>query len=61
MTSILEKVNLPQDVKDLNSDELIPLCEEIRQKIISSVSETGGHLGANLGVVEITTVTPTKY
>ncbi|MCK5528398.1 MAG: 1-deoxy-D-xylulose-5-phosphate synthase [Kiritimatiellae bacterium] len=55
MTSILEKVNLPEDVKGLNSDELIPLCEEIRKKIISSVSETGGHLGANLGVVEITT------
>ncbi len=55
MTSILEKVNLPQDVKKLNNNELIPLCEEIRKKIISSVSETGGHLGANLGVVEITT------
>jgi 1-deoxy-D-xylulose-5-phosphate synthase len=55
MNSILEKVNLPQDIKNLNTDELIPLCGEIRKEIISAVSETGGHLGANLGVVEITT------
>ncbi len=55
MTSILEKVNNPDDVKKLDVNELLPLCDEIRQLIIEAVSKTGGHLGANLGVVELTT------
>ena len=52
--SILEKINTSNDVKKLNSDELEPLCGEIRSFLIESVSRTGGHLASNLGTVELT-------
>ncbi len=52
--SVLDKVNTPNDLKQLNDDELNQLCSEIRKLIISTVSETGGHLASNLGVVELT-------
>ncbi|MDA0901785.1 MAG: 1-deoxy-D-xylulose-5-phosphate synthase [Proteobacteria bacterium] len=52
--SLLDKVNLPSDIKDFSLEELKQLCEELRNKTISSVSKTGGHLGAGLGVVELT-------
>lgn len=52
--SVLDKVNSPNDLKQLNDDELNQLCSEIRKLIISTVSETGGHLASNLGVVELT-------
>ena len=52
--SILERINGPEDLKDIDISELVELAEEIRQKIISVVSETGGHLASNLGVVELT-------
>lgn len=51
---ILSKINSPADVKALNSSDLQPLCEEIRDKIISTVSQSGGHLASNLGAVELT-------
>lgn len=51
--SILEKVNSSADVKKLSADELIPLCAEIREKLVESVSRTGGHLASNLGCVEL--------
>ncbi len=51
--SILEHVDSPNDLKKLTIDELKFLAEEVREKIISSVSKTGGHLGAGLGVVEL--------
>lgn len=50
----LDKVNSPQDIKKLNIDELNTLCEEIRQLMIKTVSENGGHLASNLGAVELT-------
>lgn len=53
MDSILEKINSPEDLKKLNKKELIKLSKEIREYIINIVSETGGHLASNLGVVEL--------
>ena len=50
----LQKVNFPSDLKSLNYSELKILAEELRSEMISAVSETGGHLGAGLGVVELT-------
>ena len=52
--SILEKINASNDVKKLKSEELEPLCAEIRSFLIESLSRTGGHLASNLGTVELT-------
>ncbi len=52
--SILERINSSDDVKKLNKAELAPLCKEIREFLIQSVSQTGGHLASNLGTVELT-------
>lgn len=52
--SILENVNSPKDVKKLNTKELNELCSDIREELINTVSQTGGHLASNLGVVELT-------
>ncbi len=54
MSSILEKINSPADVKRLSMVELEQLAEEIRERLIIGVSKTGGHIGPNLGVVELT-------
>jgi len=51
---MLEKINTPQDVKKLTLIEKQKLAEEIRKYIIEIVSENGGHLASNLGVVELT-------
>lgn len=51
---LLDNINMPEDIKHLNQDELNILCGELRQYIIDSVSKTGGHLASNLGVVELT-------
>ena len=52
--SILDNIDSPSDVKALPNDKLDALCAEIREFLIKSVSKTGGHLAANLGVVELT-------
>ena len=52
--SILEKIDSPQDLRRLNKAQLTLLAEEIRALLIQSVSECGGHLASNLGVVELT-------
>ncbi len=52
--TILNKINFPSDVRNLKKKELKKLSEELRQKTIETVSKTGGHLGAGLGVVELT-------
>jgi 1-deoxy-D-xylulose-5-phosphate synthase len=54
MSNFLETIQSPADVKRLSMDELTMLAEEIRQRLIVSVSKTGGHIGPNLGVVELT-------
>ena len=51
---MLEKINSPEDVKKLSIDEQKQLAEEIRKYILEVVSENGGHLASNLGVVELT-------
>lgn len=53
MSKILDRINDPSDVKRLNQDELGELCSELRELLISRVSENGGHLASNLGVVEL--------
>ena len=53
-TPILDRVALPGDMKALSDRELHQLAAELRSETISAVSETGGHLGAGLGVVELT-------
>ena len=51
---ILESINAPGDVKKLNYKELSLLSEEMRDKIVSAISENGGHLASNLGVLDTT-------
>jgi 1-deoxy-D-xylulose-5-phosphate synthase len=54
MTPILDAIHSPEDVKRLSLPELIQLAEEIRSELIMVLARTGGHLGPNLGVVELT-------
>ena len=51
---ILDSVQRPSDLRDLSSRQLSELCGEIRSFIIDTVNSTGGHLGSNLGIVELT-------
>ena len=51
---MLEKINTPEDVKNLNLQEKKQLAEDIRKYILEVVSQNGGHLASNLGVVELT-------
>lgn len=51
---VLEKIQKPNDIKQLSEEELPVLANEIRQFIIDKVSDNGGHLASNLGVVELT-------
>ncbi len=53
-TPVLDRVSLPSDLKALSDRELRQLADELRAETISAVSVTGGHLGAGLGVVELT-------
>lgn len=52
--NVLSKVNSPEDLKKLNNEELLPLCQDIREFLIENVSKSGGHLSSNLGTVELT-------
>lgn len=61
MDRILDKINSPDDLKKLNTDELSALCAEIREFLIDSVSKTGGHLASNLGIVELTVALHTVF
>ncbi len=53
-TPLLDRVNLPADLKGFSDSDLGRLADEVRAETISAVSVTGGHLGAGLGVVELT-------
>ncbi len=53
-TPLLDRVSTPADLKSLSRDELHLLADELRAEVIDAVSVTGGHLGAGLGVVELT-------
>jgi 1-deoxy-D-xylulose-5-phosphate synthase len=52
--SVLENINGPRDLDGLSDDQLTELAAEIREFLVTEVSKTGGHLGPNLGVVELT-------
>jgi 1-deoxy-D-xylulose-5-phosphate synthase len=54
MPSILEQINFPSELRELERKQLKPLADELRQFIIESVAKTGGHLSSNLGTVELT-------
>ncbi len=54
VTPLLDQVHYPGDLRALDKSQLPQLAEEVRQEMISAVSVTGGHLGAGLGVVELT-------
>lgn len=56
MTRLIEKLNIPQDLKRLTQDDLTVLAEEVREEILRTVCHTGGHLASSLGTVELTIV-----
>ncbi|MDC1148088.1 1-deoxy-D-xylulose-5-phosphate synthase [Pelagibacteraceae bacterium] len=53
-TPLLDKINFPHDLRSLEKQDLVSLAKELREEMIDAVSVTGGHLGAGLGVVELT-------
>lgn len=54
VTGILDKINCTNDLKKLTYKQKKELASEIREKIVNTVSKTGGHLASNLGIVELT-------
>ena len=54
MNKLLDQINFPADLRTLKKNQLKQVSDELREELISVVSETGGHLGAGLGVVELT-------
>ncbi len=54
MSSLLNQINEPADLRPLSRDQLLTLAQEIRERIIEVVGRNGGHLASNLGVVELT-------
>ena len=53
-TPLLDKIKYPKDLKKFNDKDLKKICIELRKEVVDAVSVTGGHLGAGLGVVELT-------
>jgi 1-deoxy-D-xylulose-5-phosphate synthase len=54
MSNFLEKINSPDDVKKVRFEDMPALAEEIREQLLKTISKTGGHLGSNMGIVELT-------
>jgi 1-deoxy-D-xylulose-5-phosphate synthase len=54
ITPLLDKINDPKNLRQFSESELQPLAKELRDELIQLVSKTGGHLGAGLGVIELT-------
>src|SRR5438093_12952679 len=52
--ALLESIRGPEDVRRLSREQLPALADEVRRRLIEVVSQTGGHIGAGLGVVELT-------
>jgi 1-deoxy-D-xylulose-5-phosphate synthase len=61
MGTLLESIHSPADLKRLNFTQMDELAEEIREFLIQTLSKTGGHLGPNLGVVELTLALHTVF
>jgi 1-deoxy-D-xylulose-5-phosphate synthase len=53
MARLLDRIDRPQDLHDLTDDELVQVAQEVREHIIDTVGEIGGHFGANLGTCEL--------
>ena len=53
-TPLLDRVNSPSDLKQLKENQLVDFCDELREFLLYTVGQTGGHFGAGLGVVELT-------
>lgn len=58
---LLGSLKLPEDLKKLNSEQQKMLCRELRQRLIQTVSQNGGHLASNLGIVELTVALHTVF
>ena len=54
MSRLIKKINFPADLRKFKKEDLKQISVELRDELIDVVSETGGHLGAGLGVVELT-------
>ena len=54
MGMLLDSIDQPSDLKQLNEQQVEQLCAEIRQFLLENISKTGGHLASNLGMVELT-------
>ena len=54
MVRLIKQINFPADLRKFKKDDLKQISDELRDELIDVVSETGGHLGAGLGVVELT-------
>ena len=54
MTRLIKQINFPADLRKFEKNQLKQVADELRDELIDVVSETGGHLGAGLGVVELT-------
>lgn len=50
----LSHIKSPKDIADFSDEQLTELCDEVREKLITVVSQNGGHLASNLGTVELT-------
>ena len=50
---LLDNIDQPSDLKNLNKEQVNQLCAEIRQFLLQNISRTGGHLASNLGAVEL--------
>ncbi len=53
MTPLLDRIDRPTDLHDLSDDELVEVAHEVRELIIETIGEIGGHFGANLGTCEL--------
>ena len=54
LTRLLDRVKIPADLRNFSADQLRQVADELRAETVDAVSTTGGHLGASLGVVELT-------
>src|SRR3712207_3474386 len=54
ITPLLDRVRIPADLRNLSAEQLRQLADELRAETVDAVSVTGGHLGASLGVIELT-------
>ena len=54
-TPLLDQITFPADLRKFKEEDLRQIADELRAELVDAVSQTGGHLGASLGVVELTT------